>query len=163
MTPSDVPLQAASERVKIRLGLQGDEDALVEMNSLLAWETEQKRLNQDVLRAGVHEALRIPSLARYFVACVEDRVIGQLMHTWEWSDWRNGYIWWLQSVYVRQEYRQQGVFRSLFDAVLHEAQSDPQVVGIRLYVEHANQTAQGVYQRLGLMPAGYQVLERIWS
>lgn len=157
------PDSAASGAVMIRRGQPGDEDALVEMNQRLAWETEQKRLDETVLRKGVRAALSDPHLARYFVACAADRVIGQLMHTWEWSDWRNGQIWWLQSVYVMPEYRQRGIFRRLFETVLQEAQGDSQVVGIRLYVEHANQAAHGVYQKLGLVPAGYEVLERMWK
>ena len=149
--------------VVIRRGVPGDEDALVEMNALLASETEGKTLDASTLRAGVRAALKDETLARYFVACVDDRIVGQLMHTWEWSDWRNGSIWWLQSVYVAHEYRAQGIFRRLFETVLQEAEGDPGVVGIRLYVEGENEAAQEVYRRLGMIPAGYHVLERMWT
>jgi GNAT superfamily N-acetyltransferase len=162
MTASDIPPPAAPAGIRIRAGLASDEDAIVAMNQLLARETEHKQLDENVLRAGVRAALRNPALARYFVACMGDRVIGQLMHTWEWSDWRNGHIWWLQSVYVMQEHRNLGIFRRLFETVLQEAEGDPRVVGIRLYVEHANDAALQVYQQLGMVPASYQVLERIW-
>lgn len=162
MPRSDASLESLPQFV-VRRGVLDDIDALVEMNALLAWETEGKQLDKSILRAGVRAALADEQLARYFVACTGDRIIGQLMHTWEWSDWRNGSIWWLQSVYVAQEYRASGVFRRLFEAVLNEAQDDPGVVGIRLYVEAENAAAQEVYRRLGLVPAGYHVLERVWS
>jgi GNAT superfamily N-acetyltransferase len=150
------------EPIHVREGVPGDEDALVVMNRLLAWETEHKQLDEATLRAGVREALRNPSLARYFVACAGDQVVGQLMHTCEWSDWRNGHIWWLQSVYVLREHRNRGIFKKLFETVLRQAENDPRVAGLRLYVEHANLEAQEVYRRVGMVSAGYQVLERLW-
>ncbi len=156
-TPNQVP------EIVVRRGVMADEDSLVAMNALLAWETEEKRLDEATLRAGVRSALNDERLARYFVACIGDRIVGQLMHTWEWSDWRNGNIWWLQSVYVAKDYRSQGVFRRLFETVLTEAEADPGVVGIRLYVEAENDPAQEVYRRLGMVDAGYHVLERMWT
>ncbi|MGQ0636293.1 MAG: GNAT family N-acetyltransferase [Planctomycetaceae bacterium] len=90
-----------------------------------------------------------------------ERIVGQLMHTHEWSDWRNGDIWWLQSVYVLPEYRRQGVFRALLEHLRNEAQADPGVVGLRLYVEEHNIQAQRTYAKLGLQPGGYFVLEQM--
>lgn len=84
-----------------------------------------------------------------------------MMHTWEWSDWRNGEIWWLQSVYVLPEFRRQGVFRSLIQHLQAEAAASPNVVGLRLYVEEHNTTAQATYDRLGLKLAGYVVMEAL--
>ena len=108
-------------------------------------------------------ALADPVKARYFVACDSGgEIIGQLMHTWEWSDWRNGQIWWLQSVYVLQAYRGAGVFRGLFNFLRQQARENPGVVGLRLYVEDHNEQAQGVYNRLGMKAAGYRVFEEIW-
>jgi ribosomal protein S18 acetylase RimI-like enzyme len=83
------------------------------------------------------------------------------MHTFEWSDWRNGDIWWLQSVYVSPEYRRRGVFRALFDHLRRKAEADPGVVGLRLYVEEQNSRAHATYERLGLKPGGYFVLEQM--
>jgi ribosomal protein S18 acetylase RimI-like enzyme len=104
-----------------------------------------------------------PRKGRYFLACCHGEVVGQMMHTWEWSDWRNGQIWWLQSVYVLPEFRRRGVFRRLFAHLQQQAESDPEVIGLRLYVEAGNQTALETYRRMGLESAGYLVLEQIFS
>jgi ribosomal protein S18 acetylase RimI-like enzyme len=90
------------------------------------------------------------------------RIVGQMMHTWEWSDWRNGQIWWLQSVYVVPDCRRQGVFRALFNHAMAEAEGDLGVVGVRLYVEEQNLRAHEVYRCLGLREGGYFVMERFF-
>ncbi len=147
--------------IEVRRARLEDSKTIAEFNSRLAWETEETRLDRQTIHAGVVSLLEDPRKGRYFVACVEDAVIGQIMHTWEWSDWRNGEIWWLQSVYVLPEFRKRGVFRQLYQHVLDEAEQDPQVVGIRLYVESENQPAQGTYNRLGMNDTGYIVFERL--
>lgn len=88
------------------------------------------------------------------------QVVGQLMITYEWSDWRNGRFWWIQSLYVAPAFRRQGVFRTMHDTIVARAKNDPQVCGIRLYVEQENRTAQAVYQRVGLAPSTYAVYEQ---
>ena len=135
---------------------------IVEFNRRLALETEAITLSVEVLTHGVRAALLDPHKARYFVAEIGGRVVGQIMHTREWSDWRNGHIWWLQSVYVAEEFRRSGVFRSLVEHLRAEAQSSPDVVGLRLYVEKHNDRAAATYDRLGLPEAGYVVREQIW-
>ncbi len=135
---------------------------IVEFNRLLALETEAITLSVEVLTQGVRAALLDPQKARYFVAEIDGQVVGQLMHTREWSDWRNGDIWWLQSVYVREDFRRAGVFRALIEHLRAEAQSSPNVVGIRLYVEEHNDRAAATYDRLGLPETGYVVREQIW-
>ena len=85
------------------------------------------------------------------------------MHTWEWSDWRNGNVWWLQSVYVDPDYRNRGVFRLLYEHLRGLAATDPGVVGLRLYVERENERALDVYRRLGMDDAGYLVMEEMFS
>jgi GNAT superfamily N-acetyltransferase len=147
----------------IRAAHVDDWPVIVEFNRRLAEETEGLRLDPVTLEQGVRSALADPGKARYFVADSGDGLLGQIMHTWEWSDWRNGMFWWLQSVYVRPEARGQGVFRRLFEHVRELARGEPGVVGIRLYVEHGNQPAQEVYRQLGLKPSGYEVLEECWS
>ena len=87
------------------------------------------------------------------------RTIGQLLVTFEWSDWRNGVFWWLQSVYVHKEWRRRGVFKTLYDYVLRKAECQGNVAGIRLYVEQDNAVAQGVYAHVGLAAAPYKVFE----
>lgn len=148
---------------EIRPAHSGDWREIVEFNQRLAEETEGLWLDRGTLECGVRAALADPGKARYYVADRGGVLLGQIMHTWEWSDWRNGYFWWLQSVYVRRDARGQGVFRRLFEHVRTLARNDPEVVGIRLYVEHHNHAARNVYARLGLQPAGYEVLEACWS
>jgi ribosomal protein S18 acetylase RimI-like enzyme len=147
----------------VREATPDDWPRIAEFNRRLALETESLVLDGPTREAGVKAALADRSKARYFVACEESgQIVGQLMHTYEWSDWRNGDIWWLQSVYVHPDYRSQGVFRLLFEHLAREAESDPTVVGLRLYVEDHNERAQEVYGRLGLEAAGYQVMERFF-
>jgi GNAT superfamily N-acetyltransferase len=148
---------------EIRPARPDDWPTIVNFNCRLAEETEGLHLDPVMLERGVRAALNDPGKARYYVADAGNQLLGQLMHTWEWSDWRNGQFWWLQSVYVRPEARRQGVFRRLFEHVHDLARNSPDVVGIRLYVEHGNQPAHDVYRRLGLKPGGYEVLEECWS
>ncbi|RLS51707.1 MAG: N-acetyltransferase [Planctomycetota bacterium] len=146
----------------IRPAQLSDLPVIVEFNRQLALETESITLSVELLTQGVQAALLDSQKARYFVAEIEGVVVGQLMHTREWSDWRNGDIWWLQSVYVHPDHRQQGVFRQLIETLTTEAQANTQVVGLRLYVEEHNDRAAATYDRLGLSEAGYVVRERIW-
>jgi ribosomal protein S18 acetylase RimI-like enzyme len=136
---------------------------IVDYNCRLASETEGKQLDRPTVERGVAALLADPRHGRYFVACDGSRVVGQMMHTYEWSDWRNGQIWWLQSVYVAADFRQRGVFRALFEHVLKAAEADPGVVGVRLYVEEENKSAQAAYAKLGLDEAGYHVMERMFA
>jgi ribosomal protein S18 acetylase RimI-like enzyme len=145
----------------IRRARPEDAAVIVEFNRRLAFETEGKELDLKVLRAGVAAALADPSRAWYFLAEEEGQVLGQLMITFEWSDWRNGPIWWIQSVYVREDARRKGVFRDLYEHVVAEARRETGVAGIRLYVENENKVAQKTYERLGMESAGYIVMERI--
>ena len=146
----------------IRLATPADAAVIVDYNCRLASETEGKRLDRPTVEKGVAALLADPRHGRYFVACDGARVVGQMMHTYEWSDWRNGQIWWLQSVYVAANVRNRGVFRALFEHVLQAAEADPGVVGVRLYVEEGNESAQAAYHKLGLEEAGYRVMERMF-
>ena len=156
------PAENTSLDMHVRAAQFEDLSTIVEFNRRLALETEAITLSVDILTQGVQAALRDPSKARYFVAEVDGQVVGQLMHTREWSDWRNGEIWWLQSVFVHEDFRRRGVFRSLVEHLRAEAQASPAVVGLRLYVEEHNDRAAATYERLGLPAAGYVVREQIW-
>lgn len=149
------------DEIQIRDATVGEAPVIVEFNRLLALETEAKELEVEVLRRGVETILSDPALGRYFVAVADGRVVGQAMVTYEWSDWRNGMIWWFQSVYVEKDSRRRGVFRRLFHHVRDVAAAAPDVVGLRLYVERGNSVAREVYGRLGMVEPGYLVLERI--
>lgn len=150
-----------SER-SIRAATFDDWPIIAEFNQHLALESEGKRLNPEHLREGVQALLRDSHKGRYFMACLGQEVIGQLMHTWEWSDWRNGQIWWIQSVYVHPDHRRQGVFRQLYDHLSTLARTDEQVVGLRLYVESENELAHATYRNMGMDPGGYFVMERFF-
>jgi ribosomal protein S18 acetylase RimI-like enzyme len=145
----------------IRPAEVADFETIVEFNFKLAAESEQKALSLDTLRAGVHALLSDPQRGRYFVAVVDQRIVGQIMITVEWSDWRNGELWWLQSVYIDPDYRRRGICRALHQHVWELAQRTPGVVGIRLYVEENNHAAHRTYESVGLKRAGYFVMEQL--
>jgi GNAT superfamily N-acetyltransferase len=146
----------------VRPARADDLRVIVDFNTRLALETEHKVLDPDVLTAGVTIALREPDRIRYWVADLDGTVAGQSAITREWSDWRNGWLWWFQSVYVAPEHRGRGVFRALFQQIRAEARAASDVIGLRLYVENANVCAQRTYQALGLAPGGYHVYEELW-
>jgi ribosomal protein S18 acetylase RimI-like enzyme len=145
----------------IRRATSDDLDVVVDFNRRLAEESEGKILDPAVLKAGVAQALADPKKALYFLAEDAGRVVGQTMITTEWSDWRNGWFWWIQSVYVRPEARRRGVFRALFEHISKAARQDSSVIGLRLYVDHENHAAQETYRNMGMVAAGYLVLEKI--
>jgi len=132
---------------------------VAEFNLRLAEETEGLRLDAACVRQGVAALLRDSAKGVYFLAEVGGVVVGQVMITYEWSDWRNGTFWWLQSVYVRLEYRQQGVFTALFQHLKQLARARPDVCGLRLYMHSENGRARHSYQRLGIKPTKYEVFE----
>ena len=150
----------------IRPAQEADIETLITYNAALAKETEGKTLCHSTLRAGIRSLLHRPSLGSYIVAEIPDsgnkQLIGQLMITYEWSDWRNGMIWWIQSVYVDPPHRRQGIYRALHQYVIEKAQREPGICGIRLYVEQNNATAKAAYQTVGLSHAGYLVYETIF-
>jgi len=143
----------------IRKARRTDAETIARFNEALAWESEGVRLDGDRLRAGVAQVLRDESKGVYFLAESEGTVVGQTMVTYEWSDWRNGVFWWIQSVYVEAEYRRTGIFRRLFEHVRAVAQHHPAVCGLRLYVDRDNARAMDVYLRLGLSEARYSMME----
>ena len=146
--------------VAIRRATSCDLDVVVDFNRRLAEESEGKVLDVAVLTAGVVQALADPQKALYFLAEDAGRVVGQTMITTEWSDWRNGWFWWIQSVYVRPEARRRGIFRALFEHISKAARQDSSVIGLRLYVDHQNHAAQETYRSMGMIEAGYFVLEK---
>jgi GNAT superfamily N-acetyltransferase len=150
-------------RFTIRPARPQDAATIVHFNCLLAEETEDTRLNPETVLAGVQQLLADPAKGRYLVAEAGGEVIGQLAHTREWSDWRNGDLWWIQSVYVHADHRGSGVFRALYQALEKLAADEGNVVGIRLYVEKHNDKAQSAYGRLGLVKTEYEVMQKVWS
>lgn len=145
--------------MRLRDACPEDLETIVEFNIRLAIDSGDKVPQRETLRRGVQRALESPELCRYFVAEKEDQPVGQIMITYEWSDWRNGMIWWLQSVYVEREHRGQGVFRALLDHVRDRAREGSEARCFRLYVLETNTRAQEVYRRCGLSHGGYLVYE----
>ncbi len=133
---------------------------LIEFNAAMALETEGKNLLPEVVGAGVHSLLGNPAAGFYVIAQAE-RVLAALMITKEWSDWRNGSFWWIQSVYVRPEARRQGIYRRLYRHVQEMAAKDSTVCGFRLYVERENNRAQATYEALGMKKTAYLVYEEL--
>lgn len=152
----------STNQYQTRFATMNDLDRLVEFNAALAWETEKRRLDLQRVRPGVQAVLDSPNRGFYVVGetTADRQVVGQLLITFEWSDWRNGVMWWIQSAYVREDARREGVFRMLYQYVLQEAQKQGAVAGVRLYVEQDNRVAQQTYESLGLVKAPYHVYER---
>jgi GNAT superfamily N-acetyltransferase len=149
--------------INIRDAKLTDFDLIAEFNSRLAWESERKRLDAEVIARGVQFALKQPELCRYFLAEIDGQAVGQTMITYELTDWRAGVLWWIQSVYVVEEYRRRGVFRALFEYIQNLARNTPNVRGLRLYVEEHNFKALCTYRRMGMGPTGHLLYELDWS
>ncbi len=143
----------------IRPATPADAEIIAEYNAAMARETEHLDLDRDRLRSGVRSILEDPSKGVYWVAEAGGRVVGQMMITYEWSDWRNATFWWIQSVYVHRDWRGRGVFRSLYDHVIALARADAGVCGVRLYVENENAAAQATYERIGMQRTCYTMFE----
>jgi GNAT superfamily N-acetyltransferase len=143
----------------IRLAIETDAPIIAEFNQAMAMETEGKQLDSGTILAGVKRMITDQTLGFYLVGQVDDEVRGCLGITTEWSDWRNGLFWWIQSVYVAQEYRSHGVFSDLYKYVVKMAKEEPDVCGIRLYAERENEKALRTYFRLGMVETDYRILE----
>jgi ribosomal protein S18 acetylase RimI-like enzyme len=146
-------------QLRIRPAIVKDLDQLVLFCAAMAKETEERELNLPRLRKGVKAVLQSRDRGFYLVAESSSGIIGQLLITYEWSDWRNGVFWWIQSVYVEPAHRLQGVYGRLHQHVLKEARARRDVCGVRLYVEQANRAAQAAYARLGMVVTPYRVFE----
>ena len=142
----------------IRRATLDDLPVIVDWNIRLARETENMRLDRDTITRGVRAALSDENKALYFVAEIDGQLVGMLMITYEWSDWRNGNIWWIQSLYVTPELRRRGVFHALYQHVHNLAQSN-NVKGLRLYVEQTNTIAQTTYEHVGMTNSHYLMFE----
>ncbi len=143
----------------IRVGTLEDLAALADFNSAMAWETEQKQLDRPTLEAGLMHLLSDASAGFYLVAIRDDQVVAAPMVTYEWSDWRNGCFWWIQSVYVLPVWRRKGIFTQLYHAVKQLAAQRTDVCGLRLYVEQHNAVAQATYKSLGMAETHYDMYE----
>lgn len=151
------------EHLNVRLARLEDAATIASFSSAMAFETEGRRLDLNRLHLGTIALIEAPARGFFIVAEQEQgdrrQLLGQLMVTYEWSDWRNGTFWWIQSVYVDPVWRRQSVFRRMHETVMATAKTSPNVCGVRLYVEESNRAAQAVYRRVGLTPSSYAIFE----
>jgi GNAT superfamily N-acetyltransferase len=148
-------------RSRVRAARAEDTSKIVEFNLAMARETEDKELLPDVLQRGVARALADPVRGRYLVAEVGGEVVACLLLTTEWSDWRDGWFWWIQSVYVDPAHRGRGVYADMHEQVRETARTAGDVVGLRLYVERDNERAKRTYARLGMSETRYRLYEEL--
>ena len=148
-----------SSSIEIRKAKIEDLETIVKFNYNLAKETEDKELDLEILTKGVESMLSDKSKGQYYVYTINDKVVGQIMHTYEWSDWRNGMLLWVQSVYVDAEYRRQGIYKELYNYVKNLCDEDDGIAGIRLYVEKENFNAKATYKSLGMQECNYHMYE----
>ena len=145
--------------MKVSKAQQSDIKEIIQFNINMAMETEDKKLNKETVTKGVQEVFNTPSLGYYIIVKDSSGILGCLMITYEWSDWRNGLFWWIQSVYVKKEYRRKGVYKKMYKFIHERAIADKKCTGIRLYVENNNSIAQKVYNNLGMTETYYKLFE----
>ena len=147
------------DNTRYRDAVPADATRIVDFQIAMAQETEDFALDRLTCSFGVAAVFKDATLGRYFVAESDANVIASLMITFEWSDWRNGMVWWIQSVYVTPEFRRRGIYAGLYNHVKSMVESDENVRGLRLYVDKRNKPAQEVYRRMGMNGEHYQVFE----
>lgn len=149
-------------KIEIRPGAPEDARWIIDFNMKMAAETEGKELDFDLLSRGVQAVFSQPERGFYLLAWSGNTAVGCLLVTMEWSDWRNGEFWWLQSVYVKKEFRRQGVFKAMYEMARKQAEQSENVCGFRLYVERDNIRAQRTYGRLGMEETAYKMMETLF-
>lgn len=145
--------------LKIRNAELKDMETVAVFQIKMALETENVHLDRDTVLSGVEAVLTDPAKGRYIVAEEDGQIGASLLITYEWSDWRNGVVWWLQSLYVQPEWRRKGVFRAMFQFIKEMVECDAHIKGIRLYVDKTNTVAQETYRSLGMNGEHYKVFE----
>jgi ribosomal protein S18 acetylase RimI-like enzyme len=145
--------------MNIRLAQRDDVDALVAFNQAMALETEGKTLDPAILKTGVAAVFEDQAKGFYVVADNDGEIVGGLLVTYEWSDWRNGWFWYVQSVYILPEHRGRSIYSRLYGFVKALAHEKGNVCGFRLYVEQENEHAQRVYEKVGMTKTYYLMYE----
>ncbi|MFN8257151.1 MAG: GNAT family N-acetyltransferase [Bacteroidales bacterium] len=143
----------------IRTAKYSDKDKIIDFQMKMAWETEGLELNPELVNKGVENVLNDPSKGVYYVFEFDDNVVASLLITYEWSDWRNGTVLWIQSVYVLPQFRGQGIYKKMYHYLKEKIKNEPGLLGLRLYVEKNNINAQSVYSKLGMNGDHYQMFE----
>jgi ribosomal protein S18 acetylase RimI-like enzyme len=142
----------------IRKAKPEDAYVIVDFQQKMAWETEHMTLITEIIDKGVKAVFAVPSRGQYWVAEEKGNIVASLLITYEWSDWRNSCVWWIQSVYVLPGFRRNGIFRSMYLYIKNEAEKND-IAGLRLYVEMNNSKAQNTYEALGMQSQHYKMYE----
>jgi GNAT superfamily N-acetyltransferase len=150
-----------NNKILIRPAKLSDAPAMVEFNQAMAHETEGKHLDRETLMGGVEAVFHAADKGFYVIAEADGKIVGGLMVTFEWSDWRNGWFWWIQSVYVLPDFRGRKIYRMLYEFVKEKASEAKNVRGFRLYVEQENSRAQKVYEKMGMEQSHYLMYEEM--
>ena len=159
INPPRDEVETMPDALSVRTGQEKDIDTLVKFNIALAHETEQKQLSPPIVTKGVQMLFNNPRYGFYVIAETEDEIVGCCMVTYEWSDWRCGLFWWIQSVYVRPGFRRRGIFRKLYEFLKQKASQERNICGFRLYVEQSNHTGQNTYAGVGMKQSPYKFYE----
>ena len=147
--------------VSCRLGRPEDAKVIVEFQQALAWESENLRLDPETCKKGVQAVFERPHLGQYYIAEFQEKKVGSLLIIPEWSDWRNGMVWWIHSVYVIPTHRKQGVFTQLYRMLQVKGEATEEFRGLRHYVDKTNTRAQTVYRNLGMTNHHYELFEKM--
>lgn len=145
--------------ITIRKAKQDEWTIIASFQQAMALETEGIQLDHASLIKGIKAVFNDPSKGCYYVAATDQQIVGSLMITYEWSDWRNKTVFWIQSVYVHPEHRRKGIYRQLYDFIQNIAAKDDAIGGVRLYVDKTNQNAIKTYESLGMNGEHYQLFE----
>jgi len=145
--------------ISIQKAIPDNIELLIDFQQRLAFETENVKLDSETLRRGMKAMFDDPAKGIYYIARDGSEIIGCHMITYEWSDWRNGTVWWLQSVYVIESHRKKGVFKMMYENLINIIRLDPQIVGLRLYADKTNTRALKVYEAMGMDGSHYTVFE----
>jgi len=145
--------------ISIREAKEKDISILIDFQQRLANESEGVKLDGTILHAGLQAMFDDPAKGIYYVVEDGEEIIGCHLITYEWSDWRNGLIWWLQSVYVKESHRKKGIFKMMYDNILRIIKADSNLIGLRLYVDKTNARAIKVYESMGMDGSHYTVFE----
>ena len=145
--------------IYIQKATPGHIEILIDFQQRLAFESEGIQLNGETVRAGMQAMFDDPSKGNYYIATDEDVIVGCHSVTFEWSDWRNGMVWWLQSVYVKESHRKKGIFKMMYDNIITIINNQPGLIGLRLYVDKSNTRAMKVYESMGMDGSHYTVYE----
>ena len=152
-------MERRNQLINLRRATALDIDNIAKFNTDMAFETESINLDQVDLRLGIAAVISDSNLGFYLISEREGMMIGQILITKEWSDWRNGWFWWIQSVFVEPNHRRMGVYSAMYKKIVDMADREGNVCGLRLYVDRDNLSAKQVYSHLGMSQSHYDLYE----